>query len=106
MKLISTFHQIKAPWINKGIYVDYQTYIIPGTDLVTLGGTRDYSNYNDRVNESDANAIMERCVEIEPSIRNAEVSAKLSKNTESTSDNILDRVSMGGIAASSLSRSC
>ena len=30
--------QVKAPWVKMFFYGDYDTYIIPGIDFVTLGG--------------------------------------------------------------------
>lgn len=66
--------KVKAPWLKTAFYGDYDTYIIPGPDgVVTLGGTRQYDSYNLEVCKHDAAAIMERCVELVPGLKDAEV---------------------------------
>lgn len=64
----------RAPWLKTAIYGDYDTYIIPGMDgVATLGGTRQYDSYNLNVCRHDANAILERCCEIVPSLKKADI---------------------------------
>lgn len=66
-------YKIKAPWIKNFYYVDYDMYIIPGMEAVTLGGTRNFDSYNANVDKHDSRAIWERCVAAVPSIKDAEV---------------------------------
>ncbi|XP_047030974.1 D-aspartate oxidase [Helicoverpa zea] len=68
--------KVKAPWVKHAMYGDYDTYIIPGLNgVVTLGGVRGYDSYNLNYCKYDAAAIMERCCEFLPSLKNAEVLA-------------------------------
>ncbi|XP_050680120.1 D-aspartate oxidase isoform X1 [Leptidea sinapis] len=69
--------KVKAPWLKTAFYGDYDTYIIPGHDgVATLGGVRQYNSYNRDVCKYDAAAIMERCVQLLPALKNAEVVAQ------------------------------
>jgi len=54
-------------------YGDYDTYIIPGQDYVTLGGSRQYDSYDQTVNEHDGASIWERCVAMVPSLKRAKI---------------------------------
>lgn len=64
----------RAPWLKTAIYDDYDTYIIPGLDgVATLGGTRQYDSYNLNVCRHDTDAILERCYEVAPSLRKADI---------------------------------
>lgn len=65
--------QVRAPWVKHFYYVDYDTYILPGFDLLTLGGTRQFDSYSSEVCRHDAAAIWERCTQVLPSLRNGEV---------------------------------
>lgn len=66
--------KVRAPWIRTAFYVDLETYIIPGFDgIVTLGGTRQYENYNLNVEKYDSLAIRERCEALLPSLKTAPV---------------------------------
>lgn len=65
--------KVKAPWIKNFYYVDYDMYILPGLEAVTLGGTRNFDSYNAKVDKHDSTAIWERCVQAVPSIKDAEV---------------------------------
>ncbi|CAH0546957.1 unnamed protein product [Brassicogethes aeneus] len=67
--------KVKAPWIKTFFYGNYDTYILPGLDSVTLGGTRQYESYDKSVNKYDGLSIKERCEEFVPSLRGAEVIA-------------------------------
>ena len=65
--------QVKAPWIKNFVYVDYDTYIIPGIDSVTLGGVRNFDSWNSEIDIYDSQAIWNRCISVIPSLKNAEV---------------------------------
>lgn len=54
-------------------YGDYDTYIIPGIDNVTLGGCRQYESFKEEVDKHDSAGIWERCSAILPSLEHAEV---------------------------------
>lgn len=47
-------------------YGDYDAYILPGFEGVTLGGTRQYDSFNLDVCKHDAAGIMDRCSELLP----------------------------------------
>lgn len=55
------------------MYGDYDTYIIPGFDTVTLGGTRQLESYDLKVNKHDSLSIMERCKSLVPSLKDCTV---------------------------------
>lgn len=64
----------RAPWLKTAFYGDYDTYIIPGMDgVATLGGVRQYDSYNMDVCKYDAAAIFERCCQLLPSLKKAEI---------------------------------
>lgn len=68
--------KVKAPWLKSAFYRDYDTYIIPGFNgIATLGGTRQYDSYNLDVCKHDAASILERCNDLVPGLKNAEVVA-------------------------------
>lgn len=66
--------KVRAPWLKTAFYGDYDAYVIPGLDgIATLGGTRQYDSYNLNVCKHDAAGIMERCCELVPGLKKAEV---------------------------------
>ncbi|XP_065082190.1 D-aspartate oxidase [Ochlerotatus camptorhynchus] len=65
--------KVKAPWVKTAFYADYDTYIIPGIQGVTLGGCRNYDSYNEEVCRHDTAAIRERCEALLPSLKGAPV---------------------------------
>lgn len=66
--------QVSAPWIKTSFYGDYDTYVIPGSNgLATLGGVRQYDSYNLQICKHDAAAILERCCQLVPSLKKAEI---------------------------------
>ncbi|XP_031763586.2 D-aspartate oxidase-like [Galleria mellonella] len=68
--------KVKAPWLKTAFYGDYDTYIIPGLDgVATLGGVRQYDSYNLQVCKHDAAAILERCCQMLPALKKAEIIA-------------------------------
>jgi glycine/D-amino acid oxidase-like deaminating enzyme len=54
-------------------YHDFDTYVIPGMDLVTLGGTRQLDSWNENVDPNDAKGIWDRCTGLVPSLAGATV---------------------------------
>ncbi|CAH2981926.1 unnamed protein product [Chilo suppressalis] len=66
--------KVRAPWLKFAFYGDYDTYIIPGLDgVATLGGVRQYDSYNLAVCKHDTAAILERCYEMLPGLKKAEI---------------------------------
>ncbi|XP_059613827.1 D-aspartate oxidase [Phlebotomus argentipes] len=65
--------KVKAPWVKTAFYGDYDTYIIPGFEGVTLGGTRQFDSYNLNICKYDTASIRERCQDLLPSLRGAPV---------------------------------
>jgi len=61
--------KVKAPWIKMFYYGDYDTYIIPGRNTVTLGGCRQMDSYNENVDPHDSQGIWERCTSLVPSLK-------------------------------------
>ncbi|KAA0196881.1 hypothetical protein HAZT_HAZT002198 [Hyalella azteca] len=66
-------YKVKAPWITEGFYSDYDTYILPGPEYVTLGGCRQFDSYNTEIDVHDSKSIWERCLRLMPSLRDAQV---------------------------------
>ena len=64
--------QVKAPWIKTFFFGEDETYIIPGVDHVTLGGSKSFSS-DTQVDEEEAKAIWDRCVKMVPSLKRAQV---------------------------------
>lgn len=54
-------------------YGDYDTYIIPGIDFVTLGGCRQYDSYKEDLDKYDSAAIWERCTDLLPNLKSAHI---------------------------------
>ncbi|XP_077286451.1 D-amino acid oxidase 1 [Arctopsyche grandis] len=65
--------KVEAPWVKMAFYGDYDAYILPGFEGVTLGGTRQYDSFNLDVCKYDAAGIMDRCSELLPALRKARV---------------------------------
>jgi D-aspartate oxidase len=65
--------KVDAPWIKTFFYGDYDTYIIPGFNCVTLGGCRQYDSYDLRINKYDGLSIKERCESLVPSLKGAKL---------------------------------
>lgn len=64
----------RAPWLKFAFYGDYDTYVIPGLDgVATLGGVRQYDSYNLQVSKHDTAAILERCYDMLPALKKAEI---------------------------------
>lgn len=65
--------RVDCPWMKIAVYSDDDTYIIPGADSVTLGGTRQYANYNMEIDENDAKGIWQRTTTLLPNLKKAKV---------------------------------
>ncbi|XP_055628020.1 D-aspartate oxidase [Toxorhynchites rutilus septentrionalis] len=65
--------KVKASWVKTAFYADYDTYIIPGFQGVTLGGCRNFDSYNVNPCKYDSAAIRERCETLLPSLKGAPV---------------------------------
>ena len=39
--------RVRAPWVRTALYAEPDTYIIPGHDWVTVGGTRQYGDWKE-----------------------------------------------------------
>ncbi|XP_046652866.1 D-aspartate oxidase-like [Daphnia pulicaria] len=65
--------KVKAPWVKMFFYGDYDTYIIPGIEYVTLGGCRQFDSFKEEVDKYDSASIWERCTELLPNLKSAEV---------------------------------
>lgn len=70
--------KVHAPWIQHFIRDGDggKTYIYPGLDSVTIGGTRQEHDWRLELDEQDTVGIMERCKKLEPSLENAKVLRK------------------------------
>lgn len=68
--------KVKANWIKMAFYGDYDTYIIPGFNAVTLGGCRNYDSYDVSWSKHDASGIWERCEKMLPNLKRAEIVSK------------------------------
>lgn len=71
--LCDKYFQVSAPWIKNFFYADYDTYVIPGLDGVTLGGCRNYDGYDTNLSRHDSAAIWERCTRLVPSLMNCTI---------------------------------
>lgn len=65
--------KVKAPWVKTFFYGDFDTYVIPGFDSVTLGGCRQYESYDLNISKYDELAIKERCLSLVPNLKAAPV---------------------------------
>jgi D-aspartate oxidase len=66
--------KVRAPWLRCAFYGDYDAYVIPGLDgVATLGGVRQYDSYSMTVSKYDTAAILERCYDMLPALKKAEI---------------------------------
>ncbi|KOX80585.1 D-aspartate oxidase [Melipona quadrifasciata] len=66
--------KVKAPWMKTFFYGEIDTYIIPGFNgVVTLGGSRYFGSENTKLCPYESKAIRERCENLLPSLKKAEL---------------------------------
>ncbi|KAL3049732.1 hypothetical protein OYC64_009063 [Pagothenia borchgrevinki] len=66
--------KMEAPWLQHFIRDgDGLTYIFPGIQGVTIGGTRQGGDWNLQVDENDTRGILKRCSSLEPSLKRARI---------------------------------
>ncbi|XP_029045131.1 D-aspartate oxidase [Osmia bicornis bicornis] len=66
--------KVKAPWMKTFFYGEVDTYIIPGFNgVVTLGGSRNFDSENMKVCPYESAAIRERCENVVPALKKAEL---------------------------------
>lgn len=66
--------KVEAPWLQHFIRDgDGKTYIYPGINSVTIGGTRQDGDWRLQVDEGDTKGILERCTRLEPSLSRGKV---------------------------------
>lgn len=66
--------KVHAPWIQHFIRDgDGMTYVYPGIDGATIGGTRQEQDWRLQLDEGDSVSIVERCRRLEPSLEKARV---------------------------------
>lgn len=66
--------KVHAPWLKNFVRDgDGNAYIYPGIDYITVGGTQQANDWRLEVDKDDSKGIMERCSELVPSLRTAQV---------------------------------
>lgn len=70
--------RVRAPWVrhhveSHGIDANAPAYIIPNTDTVVLGGTKQEGDEDTTPRAAEREAILERCSAVVPSLRAADV---------------------------------
>ncbi|TSO25156.1 D-aspartate oxidase [Bagarius yarrelli] len=66
--------KVYGPWLKHFIReAETTTYIYPGIDYVTLGGTQQVNDWRLEVDEDDSKDIMQRCSTFVPSLSTAQV---------------------------------
>ncbi|KAJ8291173.1 hypothetical protein GJAV_G00022240 [Gymnothorax javanicus] len=64
--------RVQAPWLKNFIQeTNRNTYIFPGRDSVVVGGTRQMGDWRLGADAGDTKGILERCRQLEPSLRDA-----------------------------------
>uniref|UniRef100_G3MP03 FAD dependent oxidoreductase domain-containing protein n=1 Tax=Amblyomma maculatum TaxID=34609 RepID=G3MP03_AMBMU len=64
--------KVYAPWVTKFYYAD-GCYILPGTEYVTLGGTKQLGDWNIQVSQHDRDYIWSTCTAVLPSLKDCKV---------------------------------
>ena len=65
--------RVKAPWLKIGVFADNDTYIIPSVNSVTLGGCRQYGDFNLQPSAHDSAGIWQRVTTLMPNLKKAQV---------------------------------
>ncbi|KAJ8877262.1 hypothetical protein PR048_021716 [Dryococelus australis] len=73
MFILFVLKQVQAPWLKTFLYGEIDTYIIPGSSSVTVGGCRQFESYDINVSPHDSAAIKERAYRLMPSLQTAPV---------------------------------
>lgn len=60
--------KVLAPWVTQFYYAD-SCYILPGTECVTLGGTKQLGDWNIQVSQHDRDYIWSTCMAVLPSLK-------------------------------------
>ncbi|XP_050422325.1 D-aspartate oxidase-like [Adelges cooleyi] len=65
--------RVKAPWVDKFYYDDFDTYIIPSIEdgTVVLGGCRHFGSHDVAAQQRDTDTILENCIRLVPSLKEA-----------------------------------
>ncbi|XP_075556792.1 D-aspartate oxidase-like isoform X4 [Dermacentor variabilis] len=64
--------KVLAPWVTQFYYAN-GCYILPGTEYVTLGGTKQLGDWNMEVSQHDRDYIWNTCTAVLPSLKDAKV---------------------------------
>lgn len=64
--------RVRAPWLKHAIIAG-DSYMLPNTDLVVVGGTRTVGDWNRNVDPEDTKTIFNNACKILPSLRDAEI---------------------------------
>lgn len=68
--------RVRAPWVRQCVFShwgDENTYIIPNREWVVVGGTGQVGDWRTTTDLGDADAIMQRAIQIMPSLESAEL---------------------------------
>ncbi|XP_013787094.1 D-amino-acid oxidase-like isoform X2 [Limulus polyphemus] len=65
--------RVKAPWVKHIFLGGEDFYILPNTDTVVLGGTRQAGDWNKDIYLEDSKKIWKGCCELIPSLQHAEI---------------------------------
>ncbi|XP_053612083.1 D-amino-acid oxidase [Plodia interpunctella] len=66
--------KVKAPWLCEAIIdKDRGNYILPNSGFCVLGGTNQENDYNTQVDPKDSERIFKGCIDMIPSLKNAQV---------------------------------
>lgn len=69
--------RVKAPWIKNCVILEHEvTYLLPMSDLVVIGGTQEPGEFSIEPNDDDCKKILERCCQLIPSLKDAEIVGK------------------------------
>ena len=68
---------VRAPWVNHFVLDhrgnEHLTYIIARANSVSIGGTLEHGNWNEKIIDDVTKDILRRCTKLEPSLAKAEV---------------------------------
>lgn len=65
--------RVAAPWVQRALFVDEVTYVIPNCDWVVCGGSATAGDERTRVDDRETQDIMARCAAALPSLATAPV---------------------------------